>query len=105
MMPWDINPATMALIVVQSVAVIVAFVRAYDNAAMAKKKAEEAADDLEDYKMTNESRHQITAASIALIREQFVRKEDLQHLEASISRQFEALQKRLDTYFLKKAGD
>ena len=110
-MPWDINPATLALIIVQSVAVVVAFVRAYDGASEAKRKADEAAHDLDTYKRElqesmdiyrrdNDSRHNLTAASIALIREQFVRKEDLKHLEESIARQFEALQKRLDVYFL-----
>ena len=111
-MPWDINPATLALIIVQSVAVVVAFVRAYDGAAAAKKKAEEAATELGDYKKElqesmdvyrrdNDSRHTLTSAQIALIREQFVRKEDLQHLEEKIDRLFDGLQRRLDGYFLK----
>ena len=96
----------------QSIAVMMAFVRAYDGAAVAKKKAEEAASELNDYKKElqesmdiyrrdNDSRHNLTSAQIALIREQFVRKEDLQHLEEKIDRLFDGLQRRLDGYFLK----
>lgn len=102
-MQWEINPATILLIVVQTVGVIVAFVRAYDNAAAAKKKADEVATAMYAYKKDTEASHVITTAGLALIREQFVRKEDLQHLEASIARQFDSLQKRLDTYFMNKA--
>lgn len=69
------------------------------RASAAEKKASDAADDLESYKTANDSRHNISTASIALIREQFVRKEELQHLEASMKDEFRELNKRLDSFF------
>lgn len=101
-MQWEISPATIVLIVVQTIGFIVAFVRAYDNAATAKKKAEDAADDLTEYKKYNDERHAITTGAVALIRETFVHKDDLNDLKASIERQFNTLNARLDTYFMKR---
>ena len=110
MFDWTINLISLASLGLTVLSGVVFIDRANSRATAAEKKACKGAEDLDEYKDTlqkemsdyrrdNDSRHTLTSAAIALIREQFVRKEDLQHLEASIARQFDALQRRLDSYF------
>lgn len=102
---WEVNTITILAICGQSIAFIVFLIKTHFTAKASETSAVGAHERID--KLSTELNAAVAAltGAIALVREQFVHKEDLQRLETNIGRQFEALQKRLDSYFINKAGD